>query len=188
MKSYGIITIVGVIGFGFLWSLFVKTSIGKPFWHTMLLHLPIVGDMTTYGQLARFSRNLGALLQSGVPVTRSLEVTGQSLSNIPFQKAVIVLSKSLSKGQTIGDTMDEKKLTLFPTLVSRMIRVGEKSGKLEDMLLYLGDYYEEEIDSISKNLSTILEPVLLIFIGLVVGFTAVAIIGPIYSLTGSISQ
>lgn len=188
MKSYGILTIAGVIGFGFVWSLFVRTAVGKPVWDGILLRLPIVGDMTTYGQLARFCRNLGALLQSGVPVTRSLEVTGQSLSNIPFHTAVLVLSKSLSKGQTIGETMDEKKLLLFPTLVSRMIKVGEKSGKLEDMLLYLGDYYEEEIDSLSKNLSTILEPVLLIFIGLVVGFTAVAIISPIYSLTGSISQ
>ena len=188
MKSYGIITIIGIIGFGFLWSVFVTTAVGKPLWHFILLRLPIIGDMTRYGQLARFSRNLGALLQSGVPVARSLEVTGESLANQHFRKAVLVLSKSLSKGQTIGGTMDEKKLSVFPSLVSRMIMVGEKSGNLEDMLLYLGDYYEEEIDSISKNLSTILEPVLLIFIGLVVGFTAIAIISPIYSLTGSISQ
>jgi type II secretory pathway component PulF len=188
MKSYGIITVAGVIGLGFLWSLFVATPVGKPLWHRFLLKLPIVGDMVSYGQLARFSRNLGVLLGSGVPVSRSLEVTGQSLSSIPFKDAVLSLSKNLSKGKNIGETMEDKKLRVFPMLVSRMIRVGEKSGKLEDVLLYLGEFYEEEIDSISKNLSTILEPALLIFIGLVVGFVAVAIIGPIYDLTGSIGQ
>jgi len=188
MKSYGILTIVGIIGCAFLLSLFVATPFGKPIWHRFLLRIPLVGEMITYGQLARFSRNLGVLLGSGVPLTRSLEVTGQSLSSIPFSNAVLVLSKNLTKGKTIGETMEKEDLQLFPLLVSRMVQVGEKSGKLEDVLLYLGDFYEEEIDTISKNLSTILEPVLLITIGLVVGFVAVAIIGPIYDLTGSISS
>jgi len=188
MKSYGIISVGGVLGVGLLLSLFITTPVGKPVWHQILLNLPLIGDLVVYGQLARFSRNLGVLLGSGVPVTRSLEVAGQSLSNVLFQKAVLELSRSLTKGKNIGETMEEKGLEVFPVLVSRMVRVGEKSGKLEDVLLYLGDFYEEEIDSISKNLSTILEPVLLIFIGLVVGFVAVAIIGPIYDLTGSISS
>lgn len=188
MKSYGVVTIAGSIGAMVVVSLVVQTPGVKPLWHRLLLHLPLIGNMIAYGQLARFSRNLGVLLQSGVTVTRSLEVAGQSLSSVPFQRAVIELSTSLDKGTTIGDTMEKKGMTIFPMLVSRMVKVGEKSGKLEDVLLYLGDFYEEEIDSISKNLTTILEPILLIVIGLVVGFVAVAIIGPIYNLTGSISQ
>ena len=154
MKSYGLVTVAGCIGLGFLWSLFVSTPIGKPLWHRILLHIPIAGDLIAYGQLARFSRNLGVLLESGVPVTRSLEVVGQSLSSIPFQRAVIMLTQNLTKGKNIGETMETKGLHVFPGLVSKMVRVGEKSGKLEDVLMYLGDFYEEEIDSISKNLST----------------------------------
>jgi type II secretory pathway component PulF len=110
------------------------------------------------------------------------------LSNYRFRNDLLAISRQLTKGKNIGDSMREGKYDIFPPIVSRMISVGEKTGRLDETLLYLGDFYEDEVDDISKNLSTILEPILLIGIGLVVGFVALSIISPIYQITGSIHR
>lgn len=188
MKDYGLILAGGFLGISFLVYLIFQLPKVKPWWHKVILKLSVFGDLLAYSQLARFSRNLGTLLKSGVPVTKSLETTANTLSNLKFKKDLIEIAQILSKGKNIGDALEQKKFSEFPPLVAKMITVGEKTGKLEKTLLYLGDFYEEEIDNISKNLTTILEPILLITIGLVVGFVALAIISPIYELTGSIRR
>ena len=160
----------------------------KPIWHKIQLKFPLFGNLILYGQLARFARNFGIMLKSGVPVNSALKTTANTLSNLQFKNDLLLVNQSLVKGKPIGGTLDEYKFSEFPPLVSKMISVGEKTGKLEQTLLYLGDFYEDEIDNISKNLTTILEPILLITIGLVVGFVALAIISPIYELTGSIRK
>ena len=188
MKNYGLFLIGGLVFFLFISSLILRLPKIKPWWHKVILKFPLFGKMLTYNQLARFTRNLGTLIRSGVPVTKSLETTAATLSNLKFKADLIEINQSLAKGKNIGVALDQKKFSEFPPLVSKMISVGEKTGKLDETLLYLGDFYEEEIDNISKSLTTILEPILLIAIGLVVGFVALAIISPIYELTGSISR
>ncbi len=96
------------------------------------------------------------------------------------------LEAGLSKGKSMGDTINASNLTVFPSIFSKMVAVGEHTGKLDEMFTYLAEYYEEEIESLSKNLTTILEPILLVIVGLLVGFMAIAIIGPIYQITGNI--
>ncbi len=150
--------------------------------------MPFFGRLIASGQLARFSRNLGTLLQSGIPITKSLETTALTLSNLKFRQDLLQINQSLSKGKNIGSALEQPRFSEFPSLVAKMITVGEKTGKLEDTLIYLSEFYEDEIDNVSKNLTTILEPVLLVVIGLIVGFVALAIISPIYELTGSIRQ
>lgn len=188
MKNYGTFLFFGFLVLLSLSYLVIHLPKVKPKWHSLILKFPIFGDLLAYSQLARFSRNLGTLLKSGVPVTKSLEVTVNTLSNLKFKSDLGEVALSLSKGKNIGDALEKNKFSEFPPLVSKMISVGEKTGKIEETLLYLGDFYEDEIDNISKNLTTILEPVLLITIGLVVGFVALAIISPIYELTGSIRR
>lgn len=188
MKNYGLLLAGLAVVLMILFSLFIRLKQIKPKWHSLLLRAPLFGELLAYGQLARFSRNLGTLLQSGVPVTKSLETTARTLSNLRFQNDLFEVNQGLVKGKNIGEILDSKKYSEFPPLVAKMISVGEKTGKLEETLLYLGDFYEDEIDNISKNLTTILEPVLLLTIGLVVGFVALAIISPIYELTGSIRK
>ena len=187
MKNYGIVIFAGIFVLILLLRMISQTAKVKPIWHAIILKLPLMGKLSAYGQLARFCRNLGTLITSGVPITKSLEITANTLSNLHFKNDVISISKSLTKGKNIGETM-RKGFPEFPPLVSRMISVGEKTGKLDETLLYLGDFFEDEVDDISKNLSTILEPALLIIIGLVVGFVAISIISPIYQLTGSIRR
>lgn len=167
-----------------MWA--IKQPSVKPYWHKMMLKLPLVGVMISYGQLSRFSRNLGTLLKSGIPVMRGLEITAETLSNIQYRSRVVELVEEANKGKGIGETMRTRKYKEFPALVAQMVGVGEKTGKLDQTLLYLSDFYDEEIDGVSKNLSTVLEPILLLVIGLAVGFIALAIISPIYGLTGKV--
>ena len=138
--------------------------------------------------MTRFSRNLGVLIQSGIPIVQSLDTTANTISNLKFQKDLQEVAKSVTRGKNISDVLSEKGFDEFPIMVVKMIEVGEKTGKLDETLLYLGDFYEDEIDDVSKNLSTLIEPVLLVFIGLVVGFVALAVIDPIYQFMGGMGR
>jgi type II secretory pathway component PulF len=188
MKNYGVIFFLGLIGFFILLSFVLNSKLIKPWWHKVILKIPLFGGLISSGQLARFSRNLGTLIQSGVPIIKSLDTTAATLNNLKFKTDIENLSASLSKGKKIGETLSTKSFESFPALVSKMVSVGEKTGKLEDTLMYLAEFFEDEIDNLSKNLTTVLEPILLIAIGLTVAFVALAIISPIYELTGSIRR
>lgn len=185
-KSYGVFILIGLVIILFVFNLLIKIPKIKNIWHKAILRFPVIGNLIAYAQVARFSRNFGTLIKSGVPVSKSLEITADTLSNLKFKGDLMEVSKSLTKGKNIGETLSKKKYSEYPAIVSKMVSVGEQAGKLDETLLYLGDFYEDEIDDISKNLSTVIEPILLITIGLVVGFVALAIISPIYELTGSI--
>ena len=186
MRDYGVMILLGIIALTIIAAFMTRMPPIRPHWHRLLLHVPVFGRLITAAQLARFSRNLGILIRSGVPIASSFAITSDTLSNLVYRTHVGTLEKELQKGKSIADTLEQDGFDAFPPLVATMIAVGEQSGQLEESLLYLGDFYEEEIDTIAKNLSTILEPFLLITIGLVVGFVALAIISPIYELTGSI--
>ena len=188
MKIYGIFILGGIILLFFAFIGLVQIPSAKFLWHTVILKIPVFGELLLYRELTRFSRNFGILLKSGIPSPRGLEITAHTLSNVLFQRDVRIIANKLSGGNSIGATLKKEQFQEFPGIVVKMIAVGEKTGKLEDVLLYLGDFYEDEIESISKNLSTLLEPFLLIVIGVVVGFVALAIISPIYELTGSIKK
>ncbi len=185
-KNHGIVLVSCMILSVILFFFLIRIKSVKKIWHKYILHFPIFGKFLMYAQLARFSRNFGVLLESGLPVNRSLHVTAHTLSNLIYQKSVYQLSNQLEKGESLHDALMEKNFSHFPPIVRKMIGVGEKTGNLDNTLLYLSDFYEEEIDNMSKNLSTILEPLLLLVIGIMVGFVAIAIISPIYELTGSI--
>ncbi len=187
-KEHGLLIWAGIISFLVLFRATVKTDRVRPYWHKLILMIPIIGPFIAQSEIAQFSRNLGILMRSGVPILEALDVTLHTLSNEVFKKHVRSIRQTLEKGKSIGEALSSNTFKEFPPLVSKMIAVGEKTGKLDESLLYLGDFYEEEIDDTTKNLSTVLEPILLITIGLVVGFMAIAIITPIYELTGSIQK
>lgn len=187
-KNFGFFIVFGFIGLVSLIKLIISSSVVKPLWHALILNLPLMGNFIKDSELAQFSRNLGVLIKSGVPVAKAIEITAETLSNLKFKNDLLKIGRSLVQGSNISTAMDNKNFNEFPSLVYKMIEVGEKTGKLDESLLYLGDYYEEEIDNFSKNLTTVLEPIMLVVIGLVVGFVALAIITPIYQLTGSIRR
>lgn len=185
-KEYGILFFASVIGLSILWSFLIRTRYVQPFWHRILLHTPVFGTLLRNNQTVRMCRNLGTLLKSGVPIETALETTQQTLSNVHYISALKYIGQQVKKGKTIHESLSVNPSVTFQPIMVKMIDVGERTGKLDESLMYLADFYEEEIDNLTKNLSTILEPILLIVIGLVVGFIALAIISPIYELTGSI--
>jgi len=187
-KQFGIVIAIGCIVLTIAMGIMLQIPKIKYIWHSVMIKIPIFGELLLDQELARFSRNYGILLKSGISSTKGLEITAKTVSNLRMQKDILMVADMLSAGNSIGATMMKEKFPEFPSMVTKMILVGEKTGKLENVLLYLGEYYEEEIENISKNLSTLLEPILLTVIGIIVGFMALAIISPIYELTGSINK
>ncbi len=166
---------------------FFKTPRGVDLKDKLALKFPIVKDLIRKNILATFSRTLGILLESGIPLSDGLKITAATTTNIVYARIFDALQKEVQKGNNIADFL-EKYPQHFPPLYVKMISVGEKTATLEDNLLYLYEYYAEEVEEMSTNMSTIIEPLLLIFIGLMVAVLAISIIGPIYQLTGNINQ
>ncbi|HEX9008080.1 MAG TPA: type II secretion system F family protein [Patescibacteria group bacterium] len=186
MKNYGGLIIFGMIGLVFLLVFILRIKPIRYLFDSWIIKWPFVGKIVVDGEMARFSRNLGTLLSSGIPVVNAMEITRDTLSNLRFKKDLKEIIEKVSEGKNISLAMDTKKHSEFSRMSTKMVEVGEKTGKLDEILIYLSDYYEEEIEDVSKNLSNILEPILLLIIGVVVAFVALAIITPIYSLIGGI--
>ncbi|KPJ55099.1 hypothetical protein AMJ47_01065 [Parcubacteria bacterium DG_72] len=186
IENYGIFIFFGIIAL--LISLFLISRLRpiKLINHSIILKAPISRKIVRFFNLAVFSRTLGILIKSGVPIVGALNITFGTLNNLIYQNQIKKLILKVEKGEKISDNL--AKTSLFPSTFSRVIEVGEKTGNLENSLLYLADYYEQEVDNTSQRLSIILEPILLITIGLVVGFIAISIITPIYQITRGLQQ
>lgn len=188
MKNYGFFIIGGLIAFGVLIRFLIQLPLIQPIWHKSLLRLPIAGPFIQNAQLASLTRNLGVMLKSGLPIKSALEIQYKITSNLVFKHYIAEILAAIEKGKNIADELNTGRFPYMSPIVIRMIGVGEKTGKLDEILLYLGDFFEDEVDDAAKNLSTVLEPIILLVVGLIVGFVALAIISPIYQITGSIRQ
>jgi len=168
----------------FFWWL-LRRKFVKPATHWLTLHLPIVGNIVKEVNLARFSLILGTLLKSGIDIVRALEITREVLDNMYYKRVIAEAHLEMQRGINLRESL-KKHEELFPGVVTHMIDVGEQSGELEEVLKYLSEFYELEIESTMKNLSSVLEPVLLLFIGLVAMGLAYAILIPIYNYISAI--
>ncbi|MEA3249759.1 MAG: type II secretion system F family protein [Patescibacteria group bacterium] len=175
---------MGTIGF-VLW--FLRRKFMRPITHYIILKTPIVGRISKLVNLARFSLILGTLLRSGVDILRALEISSQVLDNLYYRKALAAVYMDVQQGMALWESLAAYE-DVFPAIVSRMIGVGERAGRLEEVLGYLNEFYELEVESTMKNLSSVLEPVLLLFIGLIALAMAFAILMPIYNYIGAIKD
>ena len=156
-------------------------------WHRMFLHLPLVGRITRNLNLASTSRTLGTLLKSGIPLTDSLLIASRTSRNLVYQCALLDLREGVTAGRSLTAAVAAYRgKRLFPSLTLSLLRVGEAGGSLDESLLYLSRFYEREVDGLVKDLAVIIEPTLLLFIGLAVALVASAIIMPIYEISGSL--
>lgn len=167
--------------------LLTRMPSAKPFLHRVLLSLPVIGRLVRAVNLARIERVLGSLLRSGLPVVDALATTRDTTGNVLYRGALQAIIEQAQRGESISAAL-AKFPRLFPPVVNQMSRVGEETGRLREVLLYLADFTEAEIERTTKMLATTLEPILLVVVGLLVGGVAVAIITPIYTLTGSLSR
>lgn len=154
-------------------------------WSRAILRIPLIGLMVESYNLAQITRTLAVLLQSGTPLTDALEITAKATDNLHFKLELIQARKGVIRGQALGDTLSKLR---FNRLVSQLITMGERSGNLESNLLYLSDFYNNRIDYMTKDLPLVLEPALLIIVGLSVAFLATSILSPIYEFTTSVGR
>lgn len=157
---------------------------GKRFYHTMILKVPIFGPLMVKIQVTQFTRILALLMSSGISIIEALRLTAASLSNINFRDTVLDAKKEVEKGTPLALPLSRNEF--FPLIVSQMIAVGEETGELDKVLNKMAEYYGEEVDVMTGNLSTLLEPFILIFMGSIVGFIAVAVYTPIFNLSSVI--
>ncbi len=176
---FGLIAII----LGFYFALHSKP--GKKFFDFVVLKIPVVGDLVKETNSARITRTISSLLSSGVPYAEAISITRDVVQNGNYKDLLTIAMSTVEKGGAMsGVFMENTKLC--PVFIAEMMVVGEETGKMPDMLMEVATFYEESVDQKTKNMSTIIEPVLMVIIGVAVGFFALAMIKPIYSLMDSI--
>ncbi len=173
------ITLILVFGISF-WIL-AKSKIGKKGIDYTLLHIPMVSNLVKETNSARTTRTLASLLNAGVPYLNAIRITKETLNNSYYRNVMTKVEKQVEIGLPVSKVFEENQ-KLYPPFVSEMIAVGEETGNISHMLFKIADFYEEEVDQKTKNLSTIVEPFLMIIVGAMVGFFAISMISPMYSL------
>lgn len=185
VRNHWIITIGIFAGTIVGTQMFAKTDMGRHFFHWLFLRLPIVGNIVTKVNCARFARIYSSLLKSGVSVLNALTIVARTLGNVYYKEALTAGIEEVQKGTELSKII-EKYPKIFPILVPQIIQVGEETGKTEIVLQRLAEFYEEEVSQITKNMSSIIEPILMLMIGGSVGFFAVAMLQPMYSVLENI--
>ncbi|MDR3570949.1 MAG: type II secretion system F family protein [Candidatus Pacebacteria bacterium] len=175
-----------LVGVVFLIVIFFRTQFGKRAGAYATLKLPVIGNLVRETNAARTARTLASLLSSGVDVIGSLDITSEVVQNPFFREVITDAKKSVGQGEPLSAAFARRE-DLYPPFVGEMMSVGEETGQVAEMLKRLAIFYEEEVDGATKDMSTIIEPILMLVIGVAVGFFAVAMITPIYSLSNSIS-
>jgi len=166
-------------------KIFIMTETGKKTVSFFAINTPAVSNIVIKINCARFSRIYSSLLRSGVSVVESLKIVSRTLTNYYYKKTFENAIEQVQKGVNLSKVISESDKA-FPVLVSQMIEVGEETGKTEEILLKLAKFYEDEVSQLTKNLSSIIEPVLMIIIGSAVGFFAVSMMQPMYSIMENI--
>ncbi|MEN9582692.1 MAG: hypothetical protein RL641_646 [Candidatus Parcubacteria bacterium] len=185
-QVYGIPVFLGLVGIGFLFKMALLKPKVRYFFERVLFMIPAISSFMRNYQLASFSRNMSVMLKSGLPIGRAFEVVYGATTSEVFKRYIIIMQNGVTKGMSLEESVEQIPEKKFPPMTKRMIGVGERSGSLSDSFSYLADYYEEATDNFTKNLGTIIEPFILVLVGLVVGFIAMAIITPIYNFTGQV--
>lgn len=176
--------VVGIVVALWATKRFYATSRGRVMLDGLLLKLPIFGDLLTKVAVARFCRTLGTMISSGVPILEALAICGRTAGNKVIENAIERVAVSISEGRTISEPLMEAKV--FPQMVCQMISVGEATGALDTMLSKVADFYDDEVDTSVDSLTAMLEPVIMAFLGVVIGGLVIAMYMPIFEMAGNV--
>ncbi|MCK4846712.1 MAG: type II secretion system F family protein [Deltaproteobacteria bacterium] len=177
--------ILGVI-FGTIFGLkrWHKTKTGKRILDGIFLKMPVAGDLLSKTAVARFTRTLGTMMSSGVPILEALEIVAKTAGNVVIEAAIMKARGKLGEGSTLAEPLAETGV--FPGMVTQMISVGESTGAMDTMLNKIADFYEDEVDASVDSMTALIEPMLMAFLGVVVGGLVIALYLPIFSLAGAV--
>jgi len=181
VRRYFLFGIAGLILFVFILLRYIKTERGRYIFDALLLKLPILGRLFRKFSIAKFSRTLSTLVRSGVSILISLDIVGKTCGNKVLERAVEQAAKAIRDGKSIAEPLEQSKV--LPPMAVRMISVGEQTGELEKMLTKIADFYDEQVDAAVGSLISIIEPVIILFLGVVVGGIVLSIFMPIFKIT-----
>ena len=184
-KNYWLLVIIASFVILVIYFMVSKTTVYRSVADKVILYVPIIAPIIKKINNALISQTLESLIRSGVPLLRSLEITAGTIGNLYFRRSIIEAKEKVKKGETLSSALI-KHPQLYPMMTIQMIQVGESTGQTADMLGQIAKFYESEVNDLTKNLSSIIEPVLLVVIGVAVGIFAISIIQPIYSLVNQI--
>lgn len=184
LTHYGFLLIIPLVALIIGFWRFKRTPAGKHLLDRVLLKTPLIGNIIRKVNLAHFARTLGSLMGAGLAVLDALNVVAQSLSNSVIAEEVLDVAQVVKNGSTIAKPLQTSKN--FPPIVSEMVAVGEETGTLDQILIKLAEFYEKEVSALVEGISSVIEPILIIFMGGMVGFIVISVIGPLYQLTNSV--
>lgn len=183
LKNYGFYLVSTIIGIVIGITIMIKKNEKFHYmFDSLIIKTPFLGGIVRQYNLSNSTRTIGLLLKSGISISEALPITSKTLSNLVYKKEFENISVRISRGEQMSLYLKSRP-KLFPSISTQIISVGEKSGNLSNSLIYLSQMYEAEVEDFTKNLSNMIEPFLMIFMGLLVGFIAISIITPIYSIT-----
>ncbi len=180
----GVKMVVGLVAFAFAFGAALRTEKGTRIWHRVVLYIPIVGQVVRKTAVARFTRTLGTMISSGVPIMDALNVVAKTAGNKVVEDAILHVRAKVGEGKTIAQPLGETKV--FPTMVVQMIGVGEATGAMDQMLSKIADFYDEEVDAAVAAMTAAIEPIMMVFLGGVVGGFLIAMYLPIFTIAGAI--
>jgi type IV pilus assembly protein PilC len=182
---FGLLIVLAIVGIIIAIKVWYGTEQGRYVLDSIILKLPVLGILMRKIAVARFTRTLGTLIASGVPILEGLDITARTAGNAVVERSLQKVRRSLEEGKSLTEPL--KDSAVFPGMVTQMISVGEQTGAMDAMLQKIADFYEEEVDAAVKDLLTALEPIMIVFLGLVVGGVVISMYMPLFSLIGKLS-
>jgi type IV pilus assembly protein PilC len=185
MGSYWLFVVIGLAALVYAWLAFIKTKSGRDFWDAHRIKLPVFGPIAHKICLVRFTRTLASLIRSGVPILEVLQIVSQTVDNTVMEKAIKTASSDIERGEGIATALS--KHPVFPSMIVRMISAGEQTGNIDNMLERVSNFLDEEVETMLSGLMSLLEPLLIVFLGLLIGAMVVCMYLPIFNLGNIVS-
>jgi type IV pilus assembly protein PilC len=186
VQKFILLILVGGGGGVYGWLYFIKTPGGRAFWDSYRIKLPIFGSIAHKICLARFTRTLASLIRSGVPILEVLQIVSQTVGNVVMEKAIKAAALDIERGEGISVALS--KHPVFPVMIIRMVTAGEQTGKIDNMLERVADFLDDEIETTLSGLTSLIEPLLIVFLGIVVGGMVICMFLPIFKLPEIVSK
>ncbi len=181
VKKYLIFILIGGGGLVYGWLHFIRTKPGRQFWDANRIRLPVFGGIAHKICLARFTRTLASLIRSGVPILEVLQIVSQTVGNVVMEKAIQTTASDIERGESIASALG--KHPVFPSMIIRMITAGEQTGKIDNMLERISDFLDDEVETTLSGLTSLIEPILIVFLGVVVGGMVICMFLPIFKMS-----
>ncbi len=185
-QNYTLLLVAGIVAFVMLFINFIKTKEGKAQWDRITMKTPLFGILIIKGNLGAFTRTLATMLAAGVPIIDSLEICIDTLDNTQIAKDLMKVRKAVIEGKSITEPLS--RIDYFPPLVTQMIKVGEATGNLDQMLIKVADVFQEEVEELVGNLTKLIEPIIIVVLGGIIAFVLIAMYLPIFMSAGGVSE